>query len=282
MIIIRVSGGLGNQLFQYALGRQLYEQTGETVKLDISNFHPDKQRGVTQRDFSLDHFAIILPTTNFFENVWRKIKTDVLKIMRVVQDTTPFVFDPSLSEKAHNAYIVGNWVNPGYFSHVRNALLKELILKNPLSDTGQGVLNEIRDSESVSVHVRRGDYLNYQDKFVILGEEYYRHAVAIIKERTTNPKFFVFSDDSTYVKEKFGVLFGENVVYVSQYNFSDFEDLSLMSACKHNIIANSSFSWWGAWLNQNQTPTVVAPKKYRADNADDSQIMSTQMGWIQI
>lgn len=282
MIIVRLSGGLGNQLFQYGLARGLAERTQEEVKIDVSGFHPFLQGKSTRRDFGLDHFAITLKKTTVVENILRKLKTSLFKTMKVVHDVVPFVFNEKAYEQTTSAYFVGNWANYRYVDAVRPILLKEFVLREPMSDAGREILKQQEASTSVSVHIRRGDYLQHQHKFVLLTEDYYKQAIQILRERTGNPRFFVFSDDITYVQQTYGELFGEDAVYVSALHLSDVEELVLMSHCKHNIVANSTFSLWGAWLNQNPNAIVVAPKKYRVDDADDSDFIPAELGWLQI
>ncbi|MEK7606196.1 MAG: alpha-1,2-fucosyltransferase [Patescibacteria group bacterium] len=282
MIIVRISGGLGNQLFQYALARRLQENAQEEVRIDVSKFHPLLQGKITPRDFALDCFNVTLKKTTLVQNVLRKIRTNFLKTMHVVHDKTTFVFNGSVLIHTSKAYFLGNWANFRYGTPIKQILLKEFTLKNPLSEEGARILQQEESSNSVSVHIRRGDYVQHQSKFIELKKDYYEKAVSILRERTAHPKFFIFSDDGAYVKTHFHELFGEDVVYVSESHLSDFEEMVLMSKCKHNIIANSTFSLWAAWLNQNDKAIVVAPKKYRADDADDSDLIPSGLDWLQI
>ena len=293
MIIIRLSGGLGNQLFQYALARSLKDRSGFDVKIDI-DFLKSPQEGLTRRDFLLDKFNISIDTPD--ESDMRKMgapefsSSIINKIFKIKEFIVPFlykkviydnnfVFDKRILNLRDSKYLMGNWLSPKYFQDIRDIILGEIILKEELSEEVKKVLNEIKNFNSVSVHIRRGDYLKYP-KFGLCPADYYKEAVEYFKKNTANPTFFIFSDDMDYVRKN--LYFPENTRYVSDSNIRDYEELVLMSKCSHNIIANSSFSWWGAWLNQNTAKIVVAPKAWRADGKNIDDYVPDELGWIKM
>ncbi len=292
MIIVRLSGGLGNQLFQYALARALKAVTNQSVKIDAGFLFGD-QTGLTKRFLRIDAFKISVPFAdaddlavvgvagkNWLGRSWFSLKNKMMpwRYKTVIHDTG-FVFDPRVLSVTGNKYLMGNWLSPKYFGEICDILAAELVLLKPFGERAQKFLTQINTSEAVAVHVRRGDYLKYP-KLGVCSLEYYQAAIDLIKSKTTNPTFFIFSDDVDYVRQSFGL--ANEVVYVSDQGLTDVEELVLMSKCHHQIIANSSFSWWAAWLNQSASKIVIAPKKFRADGKDTSDYVSTSLGWIRL
>ncbi|MBM2817610.1 MAG: glycosyl transferase family 11 [Parcubacteria group bacterium] len=282
MIIIRLSGGLGNQLFQYALARKFKEKGNADIKIDASYLRPSKQDMVTRREFLLDNFNITLKVLNSAGVLMRKIKTNLSRIMKTIYDPKQFGYDKSVFDCKDNCFLAGNWANPQYFDDIKPVLLREITLKNALSDKTEKILEMINNSESVSIHIRRGDYVNYQNKFILLPMEYYERAIGIIRGKVRNPAFFIFSDEIEYAKDNLKAILGEKFFYVSGDEINEYEELMLMSRCEHNIIANSTFSWWGAYLNQNDGKIIIAPKKFRKDGIDESGLIPDEFGWIKI
>jgi hypothetical protein len=263
MIIVKLKGGLGNQLFQYAFGRLLSIKRNTSVKFDILSV--DKRD--IHRDFKLDKFNTKIELASseeikkseysfgFISKIWMWVKRKILRIYNV-----------GYSEKIINSkekYYDGYWQNYKYLEPIRKELLTEISLKESVNKKYSELISKINSSNSVSVHIRRGDYVNdpkTKNAHVTFGLEYYEKAIKIIKDKIKDPVFFVFSDDISWVKENLKI--NCPIIFVSNPEIKDYEELIIMSACKHNIIANSSFSFWGAWLNQNQNKTVIAPKKW--------------------
>lgn len=269
MIIVKLIGGLGNQLFQYALGRHLAEIHHTELKLDITGFDEYKLHA-----YSLGHFTIV---ENFatkeevarFQKYKRKpgrrwyIFNKLIAERRYIQQRQ-FHFDPRVLRTGNNVYLDGDWQTEKYFKDIESIIRKEITVKTPLSGKDKGVADAIDATASVMMHIRRGDYVSdpiSSQYFGTQGLDYYKKAMDIITEKITNPHVFVFSDDHAWVKEN--IRLGVPTTYVD-HNGADknYEDLRLMSLCKHHIIANSSFSWWGAWLSQNPDKIVVGPKKW--------------------
>jgi hypothetical protein len=170
----------------------------------------------------------------------------------------------------------GYWQNELYFKDLRSVLLQELTPAVPLNRVETDYLLQMRFPGSVSIHVRRGDYLNIKN-IGVLDVDYYKNAINYIVDRVKDPRFFIFSDDMNWCKVNFNFL--KQPIYVSETR-NEIVDLQLMSSCNHNIIANSSFSWWGAWLNQNPNKIVVAPKGWRLDDPGSNNIILQD--WVQL
>lgn len=244
--VIKISGGLGNQLFQYAHGRNL-ELLGKKVIFDVSFFHGNKSKKDTARDFKLDKFN--LETKILFSNKNFRCLNIFSKIKRFFGFKVEEYFQ-----------------NEKYFFNIASIIRREFTLRNEFSAMAKEFLNKIRISESISLHIRRGDYVSNQNANAFHGVcdlNYYRRAMTLLKEKVSHPKFFIFSDDIAWAKENF---IGSNFVFVSCPEIVDYEEMILMSNCKHNIIANSTFSWWGGWLNNHTNKIVVAPIRWFSDS----------------
>lgn len=266
MIITKIYGGLGNQLFQYAVGRCLSEQKNTPFFLDVSKFEKYKLRGYNLGEFNICESFVdqnVSKKYSFFES--NKLNNLYNKLMfnkGYIREKT-FEFDEELfNVKYDNIYLEGYWQNEKYFSSIKNILRYEFTLKNQLSDNAKGIENLIcKTSNSISVHIRKTDFLKKENKkiFADLTASYYTNAILKIKEHFESAHFFVFSDDFLWVKNN--IRFDFPTTYVDSNNPAH-EDLYLMSLCNHNIIANSTFSWWGAWLNDNKEKMVIAPKNW--------------------
>jgi hypothetical protein len=160
--------------------------------------------------------------------------------------------------KTKSGYFVGYWQNEKYFCDIRDILLKEIVLKKALPKKARLFTQKHRNL--VSVHIRRGDYLNSNSGLDVCGLDYYKKSVRHIYGKIKNPCFLVFSDDVKWCKHHF-----QNCTCAADFGLSDVEEFVLMSKCRHNIIANSSFSWWGAWLNTHRNKIVIAPKRWFVD-----------------
>ena len=184
-----------------------------------------------------------------------------------------FSFDKRVFDLNGNIYLDGYWQTEKYFKEIEEIIRKEFTVKNELADKNKEIAEEIKKTNSVSLHIRRADYIT--DKRTnshhgTCGSAYYEQAVAIIAEKVKTPHFFVFSDDMDWAKKS--IILDFPTVYVDHNNaVTNYEDLRLMHLCKHNIIANSSFSWWGAWLNNNPQKIVVVPKRWFVTDKMDTR-----------
>ena len=280
MIIIKIKGGLGNQLFQYAVGRALALHHRLPLKLDLTIFKTYKLHR-----YLLDQFAIQADIATEDEIIKLKGRNNVLfsalrkaglvKRKSYLKEKRSSYFDASVF-KNDDVYLDGYWQNELYFSDIREELLRDLTSISSMSDLGVVYMEGIKKSNSVSLHVRRGNYLNLKN-FNVLDIDYYMKAVEYIRKNVEKPTFFIFSDDLEWCKNSLGFL--DNCVFVDSTK-TEIDDLKLMSLCQHNIIANSSFSWWGAWLNQNSKKTVIAPKDWLLNDPGSSNVILSD--WVKL
>lgn len=266
MIIIRLIGGLGNQCFQYAVGRHLSEIHHSKLKIDISEFETYKLHA-----YSLNHYNII---ENFATS------EDVVELKHVREKH--FHFDSEILHLPNGIYLHGYWQSEKYFASIAEIIRHELTIKSPLSGKDKEIAEQIISCEAVSVHIRRVDYLpnTYTEQLLeTCSLDYYLYSVEHIAHTVNKPHFFVFTDDKAWVRENFQLPY--HITFVD-HNGPDknYEDMRLMSLCKHNIIANSSFSWWGAWLNNNPDKIVFAPNKWFTEKAHSSSKDIIPDSWI--
>lgn len=276
MIVIRIWHGLGNQLFQYAYARYLAEHFRNQVLLENKRWKKHKIIGEdlkTNREYLLYHFRITLPCItmnemkrwNYIEDI--TLKDKMLKLCNrlgigknLLQYENNMKGLTAKELNCRNHYIVGFFQSLDYLQSMRVVLLKELQLKNELCILDK--ISQILDErEVIAVHIRRGDYLTVQYlrglTKRIINRKYYDKAIQYMIDKVSNPVFFFFSDDSQWVKQN--IVCSCEHYYMDELHLADYEELILMSKCKHHIIANSTFSFWGAWLCQNQNQIVIAP-----------------------
>lgn len=267
MIIVRIWQGLGNQLFQYAYAKALSLKKVQRVYLDISSFLQDDFR-----KYGLCDFQISLPEITAGKQIFQYI--DSRELYQTVPDSSGgleygfpirFGLESSLHFKSGLLNPTGNWYlkgwfqNEKYFAGYEDTVRRDLTLKKELK-LPDDIQELLANEETVSVHFRRGDYKKFHN---ILDADYYSKAVREMERRVKNPVYLIFSDDITWVKQNMNL--GANFYYVNEdHRLTDSEELALMSMCRHNIIANSSFSWWGAWLNPHKAKTVIAPRVWYA------------------
>ena len=284
MIIIKLNGGLGNQLFQYSLGRKLSIKNSDVFKLDLSDFTKDNPRSYSLGEFNIiENFASDEDINKIKKSgVWKLV--DKLKpyCKRSTIKYKGYDFDPNILKLSGNFYLDGYWQSEKYFQNIENMIRKEITLKKSLSSKYTELIDKIKNSDSVSVHIRRGDYLS--DKiskiYAMCPIEYYYKAIEKITGHYPNPHFFIFSDDINWVKQNLNIPYPK--IFVSGENeIKNYEELILMSLCKHNIIANSSFSWWGAWLNKNTDKIVISPDKWFNDKIGNAKDLIPK-NWIKL
>jgi hypothetical protein len=266
-IIIKLMGGMGNQMFQYALGKKL-ELIGNKVCYDTSSFAKDPLREYQLGVFenislklnnvvSTDELELTYLKRSIFE---RGLNTIIPSSRKVYYEKTPFDEKCNIL-KIKSGLVVGYFQNEKYFADIRDELVQDY--RFPVQKIrNQDLLKKvIEDKNSVAVHIRRSDYLKFPDIYGgICDEKYYLSAMDIMKDKITEPSFYFFSDDIEWVKAQFGPEAG---IYVSKdmiEGHEDWMDMCIMSCCSHNIIANSTFSWWAAWLNSNTDKIVISPR----------------------
>lgn len=263
-----VHGGLGNQMFQYATGLSVALKNNVKFEVDLQ-----KMKNYDLRDFLLNKFNISAAVCS--KDISKKFKSNKYKeFIEMTMNRFGIYFGDKFYEKNEfyydysiffmtKPYLKGYWQSFKYFESIRNVILEEFSLKGDLSKENSNTVNTINSKkESVSLHIRRGDYVNNSKNnklYNVVGLDYYSNAIEIVNKKFKNPVFFIFSDDIDWVAENLKIT-GE-VFYASSKKINKpEEELMLMSICKHNIIANSTFSWWGAWLNKNKNKIVIAPK----------------------
>ena len=272
MIIVRIWEGLGNQMFQYAYARALKEK-GRDVRIDLDKAYDDvfrKYRNSASRENSVQNFRLSLFPLNMKRyrkynyinrDTWVReaiywLQANSLWKYKFYEEREPG-YSESMEEIEGNYYIKGWFQSEEYFKSIRPILLKEFVPRKKLRIPGK-LRAALNDSESVSLHVRRGDYVRLN---LALDIGYYVKAMEHMEQIYENPIFVVFSDDLEWVKKNLPIK-GRFILANDDKNLKDYEELFLMSRCRSNIISNSTFSWWGAWLNQNQNKVVIAPKKW--------------------
>jgi len=276
MLVIKLKGGLGNQLFQYAFGRALSISTQKPLLLDIGYFR-SAQTGETPRNYCLHHYPLdarigmpwLLKTA--FRSAKKLSKLPGIEsrvTVRSVREASFRYQEPELPRGYGIWYYDGYWQAPSYFEDIRPTLLRELQPSAPARGSNARMLERIDQCDAISVHVRRGDYVSNTVANAFHGlcdPHYYHTAMRRMAESVANPVFYIFSDDIPWaranIKTDYPMVFVEH-----NDDAAAFEDIRLMSACRHHIIANSSFSWWGAWLNGRADKKVIAPRRWFCDS----------------
>ncbi len=291
MIIIALNGGLGNQLFQYALGRRLAWERGLPLLFDLSSLSLKSQR--SYRQYKLDHFQVQgRPASDQDLQEFHRGSQPrpVRRLASMVQRLLPYYrraviqernlrFDPNILRAPSRVLLRGYWQSERYFQPVRPLLLEELHVRDAMDPINRRWLDEIRAGNSVSVHIRRGDYVENQairEMHGVLPLSYYQQAMRAMESIVQSPHYFVFSDDAAWVHEQWTA--GNNLTIVDHNNFEhDYFDFALMAACHHHVIANSSFSWWAAWLSDRPEKQVFAPRRWFQSDLDSRDVIPA--GW---
>lgn len=287
MIIVKIKAGLGNQMFQYALGRRLSLDWQDELRFDLSWFNNIKSNE-TSRTLEIDEFNIILNKATEAEIsqsmrgiIARTIINMADRIRGRLNRNYFYRFHSGLLRKQKFLYLDGYFQSYKYFNSIRETLLADFILKSGYSAEGLILKGEIEQSDqSAGIHIRRGDFaascLGWNGLCDIA---YYQKALAEIRKKHKNVKLFIVSDDIEWAKEN--LKFDGSMVFVSRPSLNAAEELLLMSLCKHQIIANSTFSWWSAWLNKNLEKIVIAPSRWLvAADIDTGDLIPKE--WIRI
>ncbi len=270
MIIVRIYEGLGNQLFQYAYARALSLSTKQKVFLDVRETGARiSEKRLTPRKYSLNHYKITLPICKNVSHFYPYINgsDSTLEIMQKLSmvGCLPYKFykqkTSDYDEKIVN--LKGNWYLQGWFQDSRYFQKYESIIRQEITPKNRIKINHelknlLQTNNTISVHIRRCDYKKILNMLPI---SYYYNAMGYMKDRILNPFWVVFSDDINWTKEN--INFGSNCYFLDEKdNLQDYEELMVMSCCKNHIIANSTFSWWGAWLCRNEDKIVVGPDRW--------------------
>lgn len=287
MKVIVAFGGLGNVMFYYALATA-FRHKGITAYVFLS------KTNLEHNNYNLNAIfpnLLIWGNINTFQKFYYLILQNLRSIhykknkiphkflfypfKGIFSDKEPVNYLPSVFDNLkQNEYFIGYFQSYKYFDNCRSFILKEFqFSQKHLSEKTKDIASKIKGCNSISVHVRRGDYLNgfyYELLGKVCDMNYYKRAIDIMKSKVLDPHFFVFSDDPDYISDNFEL--GDTETITFNRGKDSWQDMYLMSICKHNIIANSTFSWWGAWLNNYSNKIVVAPKRWFADKVDDEII----------
>lgn len=293
MIVSRLIGGLGNQMFQYAVARALADRIGGEVELDASEF-----ANYTVHRYALDAMRVrarlrAVPATEADESQPGPLARKVMALWRRVAPARPhalptyrersFAFDPGVQAQRPPVRLEGYWQSEKYFRDAADAIRRDFTMLAEPDAANRSMQQRMQRTCAVSLHVRRGDYVTNPTAAAYHGScspEYYRHAVDYIAGSCGPLTLFVFSDDQEWVRQN--MQFAHPVVHVDcNPPARGAWDMHLMKHCRHHVVANSSFSWWGAWLNHSPDKIVVAPRRWFTDPAIDTSdlIPST---WVRI
>lgn len=290
LVISRLVGGLGNQMFQYAAGRALATNLGCKLLVDISDLIADRQHqgfellkifNCTVEVTDGAHVRSVLgwQSSKRVQNILRHPLLAPLRTRHLILEPH-FDYWPEFRKLTDPAYLMGYWQSEHYFDNVADIIRKEFTFRRPLTGDNFELDKRISETNSVSLHVRRGDYVSNPSAFATHGVcsiEYYETAIKYVSERIPSPNFFVFSDDMEWVRAHLEIR--HPCCYVENNNGADsYIDMQLMSRCKHNILANSTFSWWGAWLNANADKLVTAPRRWFVNDADTPDLLPS--AWV--
>lgn len=274
MKIVKVIGGLGNQMFQFALYKTLQKQfPDERVLLDLHCFNGyHKHRGfeigqlfhAKYEEASLREVAkVAYPYPNY--QCWRFGSRILPNRKTMLKEKANYAFDSTALTRKGDTYYDGYWQHEEYFLTIREDLLQTFAFTG-FEENGknQETALLVTNKNSCAIHVRRGDYVKDKLFCNICDIEYYQRAIQLMTEKVHPDLFCIFSDDIPWCHKHLPSLLGETQIVYADWNMGkdSFYDMHLMSLCHHQIIANSSFSWWGAWLNTNEGQTVIAPQKW--------------------
>lgn len=284
MIIVRLNGGMGNQMFQYAVGRALSVKNNLPLGLDLT-FLLDRTpiQNFTFRNYDLDIFNIQASVVQREDIpfLYRKYSLGIfmryIDYLRRKLINTPgkekkrCYFDPTIMTSGPNIYLEGWWQSYKYFIGIEDTIRKDFTLKNPLPLNIKNLMEIIKKENSLCIHVRRGDYIGNTNHEVV-GKEYYNAGIEKIKSLRKIDKIYVFSDDIKWCEENIKFEFPTMFVGEKYAGEKGEGHLFLMKSCKNFLIPNSSFSWWAAWLSNSKDKIVVVPKQWFSDkniNSDD-------------
>jgi hypothetical protein len=289
MIIVKLMGGLGNQMFQYAAGKALAVKHNTIMKLDLSFFY-DQHSIVTKRNYELNEFNNDLDIATSSEikeyTKWedKMVYKNVAKYFpffknHFIYRENTFCFNKKFFSLHPNTYLIGYWQSEKYFTSIAEAIRNDFSFRNIQSELS----NEISSCNSVSLHVRRGDYVASSETaslHPVCPPKYFYKAADYIADRIDSPVFYIFSDDLEWVKMNLKLKYPMKFCTTNAPNTGYF-DLHLMTLCKHSVIANSSFSWWGAWLSSANNKLVIAPKYWFRDSSIDTKDL-IPVNWLKL
>lgn len=276
MICVQLNGGLGNQMFQYAFGRALAYKNRTELILDTSQLkNKNFTAGITPRSYELNIFQ--LKAREATNNDIKRIKPLFYRIANILAFKTgfegiqtskyfiekKFSFNESIEKIGKECFLAGYWQSFRYFQKIESLIQEDFKFQPSLDNKNMRLLKIIKNQNSIGVHIRRSDFVNNKKHNVhgACSNEYYKMAIENITKKISSPYYYIFSDDIDWVRENLKLQYPHKYVSGNLGNRS-YNDMQLLSNCKHNIIANSSFSWWAAWLNPNPQKIIIAPKQW--------------------
>lgn len=276
MIITKISDGFGNQLFMYACGYAASRRLSTKLALDLTYLSTN-----SLRNYELDKLNISYDKIFSVDNIQYPLNIAVRKILHLIircqykifREKTAYKYDKRITNIAQNSYLFGYWQTEKYFKEYREDILKMFTPRYNLSQEINSFIDKVRSCNSVAVHVRRGDYVKLG---ICLDSSYYKNAFTVLNEKFKDLTYFVFSDNVEYAKQMFKDMDGTFEYVENLSSNSTLDDFFVMKECKHIIMANSSYSWWAAWLNNNPQKVAIYP--------NDKQSMSDfyPKEWIMI
>lgn len=260
MIFVDVKGGLGNQLFHYAIAKALALDKNTDFMLNLDSYKGEDAKLFDHVEFKLNHFNIGDYKTITADEI---NKFDDVDIVIEPLSSTNFVDYIDFSKFNKNMRLIGFWQDERYFKRYEYIIKNDLKVTTPPNKKNRKILSEINETNSVCLSFRRGEYLNpyYLSHFGMCTEDYYKNAIDFMSKRVANPVFYIFSDDMDWIVDNVKLDFPTIPVDINGIG-DEHEELRLMNNCNHFILANSSFSWWGAWLSENKNKQVFAPKPW--------------------
>ncbi len=268
-------------MFQYALGKNLALKNITTLKFDVSELEQDKLRDYELAVFNISGSMASSFLRAFIRKLNHRIISKILGQYFLYTKQRDHYFNKNILEKKGNIILDGYWQSENYFKEIRNIIIKDFTIKFEPDKRNKSMIEKIKNSNSVCIHIRRGDYISNAKTNKFHGAcslKYYYDAIKIIVKRVKDPIFFIFSDDSQWTKENLKLKYPTIYVDINGSEKS-YEDLRLMSNCKHFIVANSAFSWWGAWLSNNPNKIICAPKTWFR-SADEGDIVPKS--WVRV
>jgi hypothetical protein len=274
MVVVKFRGGMGNQMFQYATARAIAIKFNKELYFDLRFLQTNQNETdeFTPRQYSLDIFTVKGQTIRSgVKVIANKLIKSIFKVS-VFPEYHKYDDHSDLNNVQFPACLDGYFQSENYFSEYRKSILTDFTFKLPLDEANEMILQRIRETQSVAVHVRRGDYVNKPKVTSIHGicdEGYYDTALKLLGDKIPKAVYYFFTDDPEWVQHNIIDKFRDFQIILVKNNYGEdsWKDMFLMCNCKYHIIANSSFSWWGAWLSQYPKQIVVAPSKWFT-NAD--------------
>jgi hypothetical protein len=269
MVITKITNGMGNQMFQYAAARAHAARNKTTVRLDLMWFLYNKARKYGLSCFNLSGKRASLVQILYLRGMtmkdWKQsIASDRLSSTHYIERSLSF--DPTVLKLPKKVYLQGYFQSERYFVDQEQAIREDFRFLLPLPNSCQSVLAKVLSTDSISMHIRRTDYLTVGLDQYVLSMNYYARALEHICTKLAEPHVFVFSDDPNWALANLRLQIP--MIIVSNSQMHDYEELQLMSMCKHHIVANSSFSWWGAWLASGNEKIVIAPEHWMAEHSE--------------